>query len=402
MIAVLLVLLLATAPAAAGTGAERFAGALRGLVPQQKNVGLLLGVHNEDGYQTILFEYDGKTVNTAANVPLLAVPGKDGFSYLYERIHTSAEITENDIEEGRVLYREQWEEIVVERDRAKAEREAEQALPDDSVNTPPCSDCRNWDWEDHLDIQYVIPGHATLAMYGGGYTGGAHPSHYSNVFTAHLSSLAPRTVNSTNRDTAADQLVESKLAELYPVSRDPNVATRMNRELFIRGRLEYFIDGQSNDSLYEEYDSTEYAGMALETIDGLYTVDTTSISFVLERIRGRLHLKARADAPATYAESGDYALTAEYDCGVLDSTIHPPGHLPLPYGAFVKADDTVRDVLVAPSQNIVYVLADDTIVGVDVATKKVVFEYMLPEASTVVMAEWSSAAELNAWKAALK
>ncbi len=404
MIALFLLLLLAIAPATAtDTSTGRFASALRGLAPQQKNVGLLVGIYNEDGYQTLLFEYNGKAIEPVASVPLLAVPDGKKFAYLYRRTYTSAEITEDDIEGGKVLYKEQWEELVVERDRAKAEREAELSLSDEPAVPPPCNDCRNWDWEDHIDLRYVIPGHATISVYGDGYTGGVHPNRYANTYTVHLLSIAPRTINSISRDTATQEhLVESQIAELYPVAHDPGIMERMQHELLIRGRLEYFIDGQGSDSLYEAYDSTDYIGVAPESIDGIYDVDTSNISYVLERTRGRVFLRARADAAAGYAESGDYALTAEYNCGVLDTAVYPHSNFPLHYNAFVKADSTVRDVMVAPTRNIVYVLADDTLLGVDVATQKVVFEYLLPEASSVVMVEWATGAELDLWKAVLK
>lgn len=403
MIALFLVLALLTAPLFAGVGDGRFAPAVRGLIPQQKNTGLLLGIYNEDGYQTLLFDYNGKAVEPIASVPVLAVPGNAGFTYVYKRTYSSAEITADDLEEGRVLYREHWEELVVEHNRVQAERASEQALSDSAADAPPCSDCRNWDWEDHIDLLYVVPGHATISTYGSGYTGGAHPNRYTNTYTVHFSSLAPRTMNSTSRDTAEqDHLVESLLSELYPVSRDPGIVARMKRELLLRGRLEYFIDSPEADSLYEAFDSTDYAGVAPEAVEGSYEVDTSNVSLVLERTRGRVFLRARADASAGYAESGDYALTAEYNCGVLDTAVYANNRFPLLFGAFVKADAAVRDVMVAPTQNVVYVLTDDTLLAVDVSTQKVVFEYILPEASSVVMVEWANDAVLDAWKQALK
>lgn len=396
----LLVLLASVQTAALPAG--RLDDALRSLTPQKTATALLLGVRNDDGYQTLLLEYaPGRDVNVVANLPVLAVPQDGKFAYVYKRVYDSVSVVEDEPEPGRrVVYREHWEELIVGQDRAGAERGAEAALAETEPPAPPCNNCELWDWEDHIDIGYVVPGHVTVETYGSGYTGGAHPNQYTNSFTVHFSSLAPRVVNYVN-DDSDDRLVESQLAELYPVARDPGVVERMHRELVIRGKLEYFIDSQENDASFEPYDSTEYTGVPLADIEGVYEVDTTAVDLVLVRVRGRVHLKCQADASAGYAESGDYALTAEYDCGALSPAVAPHNTFPASYTAFLRADSTIRDVLIAPTQNIVYILADDTLRGYDVATKKQVFEYVLPEASKVVMVEWT-AGDAGAWKAALQ
>lgn len=382
-----------------------YGAVLKGLQPQPTSSGLLLGISNDDGYQTLLVEYANKKATVIANCPLLAVPQGNKFAYLYKRLHDSLMLLASDLNEGEyVQYREHWEEIVTEYNRKKAERNAEEALDDKRTSPLLCDTCQQWEWDDYIDVQYVIPGHVTLATSGGGYTGGAHPNSYNDVFTMRFASIIPHIVNRSNDSSSQDSPYEfSTIADLYPVQNDPGILSRINRELFIKGKLEYFIDNMEDTSLYETYDSTEYIGVPLDSIEGRKeSVDTMSHDLVLERIRGVVHLKCQADMAATYVESGDYTLTAEYDCGAIATPYIPYNSLPLQYAAFVKKDNDVRDVFISPQQNIVYVLTGDTIYGISADTGKNVFQYQLPEESTIVMVEWATGEQLKQWKAALQ
>lgn len=380
-----------------------YGSALKGLQPQATPSGLLLGISNDDGYQTLFVEYANKKATLTANCPLLAVPQGSRFAYVYKRTHDSLMVLRNELGENEhVQYREHWEEIITEYNRKQAERHAEDALADDAPPQAQCDTCPQWEWDDYIDIQYVIPGHITLTTSGSGYTGGAHPNSYNNAFTMHFTPAMPSIVNHSNDSNQDSLFTFTTVENLYPVQQNPDVISRMNRELFIKGKLEYFIDNVEDTSLYESYDSTEYIGVPLESIEGRNeSVDTSSIDIVLERVKGLVRLKCQADMAATYVESGDYTLTAEYDCGALAPPYISYNNFPLRYDAFVQKDGTVQDVFISPQHNVVYVLAGDTLHGISVETGKNVFQYMLPEGSEVIMVEWTTGEQLKQWKAAL-
>jgi hypothetical protein len=384
---------------------SKFARAIGTLTPQKTTSGLLLGVRNEDGYQTLLIGFDGKKAEVTANLPLLATPQGETFAYMYKRSHDSVALIHNDANDNQLIrYREHWEELVTGNDRRKAEYEAGLAFDEEQKQAAGCDTCQAWEWDDYLDVEYVVPGHITLSVYGGGYTGGAHPNSYNDVFTVRFASVVPRIFNYMNDESGRENTyVPSELSDVYPVERDPGIAARIRRELLIKGKLEYFIDNLDNEAAYEEYDSTEYAGIDPADIDGrLESVDTSAVDLVLQRVRGVVHLKCQADVQASYAESGDYVLTAEVDCGAVQSPYVHQNTFPLDYDSFTVADSTVRDVFVSPAQDMVYVLTDDTLVGIDTATKNEVIHYALPEGSTVVMAEWATGDRLGKWTAALR
>lgn len=384
---------------------SKFARVLGKLTPQKSTSGLLIGVRNDDGYQTVLIGFDGKKAEVAANLPLLATPQGETFAYMYKRSHDSVSLIHNDASDNEIVrYREHWEELITSNDRRKAEHEAELAFNEEQKRAVQCDTCQAWEWEDYLDVAYVVPGHITLSVYGGGYTGGAHPNAYNDMFTVRFASVVPRVFNYMNDESGRENAyIPSELSELYPVEQNPGIAAQIRRELLIKGKLEYFIDNLDNESAYEGYDSTEYAGIDPAEIDGRpESVDTSAVDFVLQRVRGTVHLKCQADAQAAYAESGDYVLTAEVDCGTVPQPYVSQNTFTLDYDDFTIADSTVRDVFISPAQDMVYVLADDTLIGIDVATKNEVIHYALPEGSIVVMAEWATGDRLGKWTAALR
>lgn len=402
----ILVLTLLCACTVHGQAAQsRFARAVAGLNPQKTPSGLLIGIRSDDGYQTVLLGFDGKKAEAVAALPLLATPQGETFAYLYKQEHNTVALIRDDGDQTRLVqYREHWEELITGSDRTEAERDAEAAFDKEEPQAVSCDTCPAWEWEDYLDVAYVVPGHVTLSVYGGGYTGGAHSNSYNDMFTVRFASVFPRVFNYMNDESGRENTyVQSELSELYPVDRDPGVLARVQRQLLIKGKLEYFIDNLDNEEAYEEYDSTEYAGVDPAEIDGRPgSVDTSAIDLVLQRVRGTVHLACQADAQAAYTESGDYLLTAEVDCGALQPSFLAHNTFPLDYGAFVATDSTVRDVFISPAQDIVYVLSDDTITGIDVATRNEVIQYALPEGSIVVMAEWATGERLATWKKVLR
>lgn len=345
------------------------------LKPQNKPSGLLLGFATSQGYKTLYIIYENGKCNVSVEIPYLATPQKSGFFYIDEKFIDDSEIIKAEGEERTILYTKTFTEPVIFQNQVEIRK-----FNDNKLGNKPkeikCDSCWGWDEATNQSIEYIIPGYISLGNYWGGYTGGAHPNHSSSSDVVNFSSFYNYQKDSTFKQ-------ELDLLSLYE-----NKKHEINAALFQKGEEGDFIDATGDQS----------------------TVDTSNIFFSIGRKNGEVHFFCYANASASYAASGDYAYTAEYDYGKLKQPYINNNNFPVDFSILIqktyKGFDALNDVLVSPNKNIAYYIMsrkngrEHCIVGIDVLAGREVINFCLSY-SSLIMVEWATGKYVESWKEVL-
>jgi hypothetical protein len=140
------------------------------------------------------------------------------------------------------------------------------------------------------------------------------------------------------------------------------------------------------------------------------------ISFELERKNGLTQLIARSDSTLDCVNAqGATNLADEYSktpIGPAPKSLIQYNSFPLDYAQLQKLEPKLKDAFVSPNQNILFLLTDKEVIGVDVVSGKEMFrnspsalqqkdEYGGVADAGVVMVEWATGDAVNRWTNAI-
>ena len=133
-----------------------------------------------------------------------------------------------------------------------------------------------------------------------------------------------------------------------------------------------------------------------------YIPDTDNIEWLLYRYEGRIHLVAQCKAypMPQYRKKNAPTYLLQHDVGAV---LPNYSDFPLQFADFTKINPMVVDVTVSPTHDLVFVyLADGTLIGINVTTKREIYRQKLSETDKVVMLEWATGIYTDIWKNELK
>ncbi len=194
-----------------------------------------------------------------------------------------------------------------------------------------------WDEMQVAIIEHIIPGYVQLGTYYEGYTGGAHPNHFSHSVVQQLSDLI---MNGTNEDGYYEQ-TESRFRFIDVLS-SPNIDS-VRRVLFFKGIAKCFDDMYFEDTCIFNLKNYEGKNIFDAFEDAEYIVDVNEVNALLQRRAGYYEVYAEAYADASYAESGDYQFTAGCGVGRLPKTLYPHTNATLTLSILQSVDPSVLD-----------------------------------------------------------
>jgi hypothetical protein len=217
-----------------------------------------------------------------------------------------------------------------------------------------------------INISYIFYPHITLMEWGESYTGGAHGNWYNYEFTNKFyNSFSTGSIRIPNLLDSNDRLWDCE---------------EMNDSLFSLLEQEA-IEGKFIDKFthYEEENPDNYK-------DSYFIGDPSDTYCILDRINGEPHWLIRADAPADYANSGDYALTVQIDLGVIDERY--------------KKNNKYE---ISSPENHYGIDIQSNILRVYNSNDKLIYEYELRNTfAKVILEEWAMGKQLTSWKEILK
>ncbi len=349
------------------------------LKPQNIPSGLLLGLRTSEGYRTLFIINKNGTSTVSIDLPYLATPQKDGFYFIDEELLDSSEVIVESVDSSNldsILMGRSIHNLVVFKnaEQIKQFNKNKKNIVYSDWNIK-CPSCKEGGGEENTEsIEYVIPNYITVNYSGGGYyTGAAHPFHGSTSESMNFDWFRNQRQNNYSKRHSA-----FGLSDLYK-----------KKSEFINQKL-----------LEQAEDVTDGEGKASP-------LDLTDIYFALNRKNGEVHLSCFADAFVPYSVSGDYKFTADYDIGRLDKQYVPNNIFPLTYSLIGKqTDNYVKDILVSPSQDVVYLLVgynEIRLIGVDVKSQKEIINLPLKDLGYTlpIMVEWSTGKHIENWEGTL-
>lgn len=435
-----------------------FAPAIKNLNPQHKKCALLLGINDGAEYQTVLLSFDPKIqkIEQTANLPLLASPQGKQFHFIYSlltdtlyneqrtqtvattKIKKQTTVTNWWHKTQTVLYlsnnRKYLADIIAQINKNR-QPQANKALPD-------CSSCTYLEANDIQTINYIIPKYANfLHQKTGIYANGddyftqteqtirlsppsgpnfkgvfnrknkTHRNAIYDDFEAYITDACKDDLQriftwKTTTGMFADysygfkeavipETENTDIAELYikylqldTAKAEKMLPTNAKRLLKAHRMKESAAKQRLTDSLANTYLP--------------YIPDTDNIEWLLYRYEGRIHLIAQCKAypMPQYRKKNAPTYLLQHDVGAV---LPNYSDFPLQFADFTKINPMVVDVTVSPTHDLVFVyLADGTLIGINVTSKREIYRQKLSETDKVVMLEWATGIYTDIWKNELK
>ena len=431
-----------------------FAPAIKNLTPQHKKCALLLGLNNNTDYQTVLLSFDPKlhTLKQTANLPLLASPQGKQFCFiyilptdtLYNEQKTQTVATANSKKRTTVinwwhktralLYltnnRKYLANIIVQINKNKQIAA--------NISLPNCSSCTYVEQNEMQLFSYIIPQYANFLHQKMGVYANGNEYFTQTEQTIRLSSLSGPNFkgafsrkNKTNRnatyndfeayitDACKDDLhriftwktTTGMFADysygfkeaIIPETEDTDIAQSYIKYLQLdTAKAEKMLPANGKRLLkayrMKESPAKQLLADSLATIYPPYLPDTDNIEWLLYRHEGKIHLVAQCKAypMPQYRKKNAPTYLLQHDVGAI---LPNYSDFPLQFSDFTRINPMVVDVTVSPTQDLVFVyLADGTLIGIDVSSKREIYRKKLTETDKIVMLEWATGIYTDIWE----
>lgn len=372
---------------------------------------LMLGIHNQKGYETIVFFHENGASKVVSRLPYLLSPQKDGFFYINERRFSN------------IILRGQSEEIKeVNRTYFCT---TEKALLDSLTKREPktnkvrCKDCTDHFYDSSRKvINYIIPGFICFSHSSHTFEGGKDYTPDLHINTRKIKRLENMTIQSNFLHSGIDGEITVK---------EPNWTIQPSSLLYHSFKLDvkkwkqtlYAISYNSGDgrpfdekiphkeafiydSLDKYFNTKHSKGSNISSSDWDFRPDLLHISYELDHYLGVTQLFVIA-----YQGSPPYGLL-EIEAGALTKNYGPYNYAPVGNTLKVHMRQTGDDVFASPGNDVIYYLKNlaneqDPLVynlihpSANNLIKDISSKWHYTVKGDIVMAEWAIGDDIDLW-----